>query len=499
MSNTVFTPKPPAPAGRRELALAVVLLAGCLLAANGLYWGGLNLGLALALMIIIGATGLYVLTKTAWRPYAILCLAAAMVMSAALAYSDGGKFWLVIPIAVSDLAGLGSAAYPRQGELRGAFHAWCLPYGYIGPAFHGLLLRQTPQGPERRKLGGVLLGLALAVPALLIILPLLIRADAAFAGLIQAVAPVNSDGIIPLALGFLLFLPAYARVLCLTAENPPSAAKPARSANPTPLNTFLFAVSLVYGVYLLSQLAYLFSAFQGILPQGYTPAEYARRGFFEMAALCAINLGLAAVCIRLAGQPIRRLTKGLCLFILGFSLVLVACAGAKMGMYVAAYGLTRLRVLTALFMLCTAAALACAGVRLLRPGFRYLRIIVLAAVAVSCLAGWMDVDAQVANYNVSAYLSGRLETVDVAYLAALSDGAVPHLCRLIDCPDPEVQQETRQALAEKIAGRFTLAGLTATPQATTLWTWNYAQARATVQLQALVAQLQPELSTLTSQ
>ena len=129
MSNTVFTPNPPAPAGRRELALAVVLLAGCLLAANGLYWGGLNLGLALALMIIIGATGLYVLTKTAWRPYAILCLAAAMVMSAALAYSDGGKFWLVIPIAVSDLAGLGSAAYPRQGELRGAFHAWCLPYG----------------------------------------------------------------------------------------------------------------------------------------------------------------------------------------------------------------------------------------------------------------------------------------------------------------------------------------------------------------------------------
>ena len=76
MSNTVFTPKPPAPAGRRELALAVVLLAGCLLAANGLYWGGLNLGLALALMIIIGATGLHVLTKTAWRPYAILCLAA---------------------------------------------------------------------------------------------------------------------------------------------------------------------------------------------------------------------------------------------------------------------------------------------------------------------------------------------------------------------------------------------------------------------------------------
>ena len=44
-------------------------------------------------------------------------------------------------------------------------------------------------------------------------------------------------------------------------------------------------ISLVYVLYLVSQLAYFSGGFSGILPKGYTMAEYARRGFFEMAWL----------------------------------------------------------------------------------------------------------------------------------------------------------------------------------------------------------------------
>lgn len=39
-------------------------------------------------------------------------------------------------------------------------------------------------------------------------------------------------------------------------------------------------------------------------------------------------------------------------------------------------------------------------------------------------------DAQVARYNVDAYLSGKLETVDVTYLSRLNSSAMPQIERL---------------------------------------------------------------------
>ena len=62
----------------------------------------------------------------------------------------------------------------------------------------------------------------------------------------------------------------------------------------------------------------------------------------------------------------------------------------------------------------------------------------------------MDVDTQVARYNVDAYLSGQLETVDVGHLGGLSEGAVPQLARLLEASDPQVQKETRTTLADII-------------------------------------------------
>ncbi|MFZ3102315.1 MAG: DUF4153 domain-containing protein [Desulfitobacteriaceae bacterium] len=47
----------------------------------------------------------------------------------------------------------------------------------------------------------------------------------------------------------------------------------------------LTALNLVFIVYFLSQLTYLFSAFNNRLPELMTYAEYARRGFFELCTV----------------------------------------------------------------------------------------------------------------------------------------------------------------------------------------------------------------------
>lgn len=83
-----------------------------------------------------------------------------------------------------------------------------------------------------------------------------------------------------------------------------------------------------------------------------------------------------------------------------------------------------------------------------------MQIVVLAVLAVGCFTGWMDVDTQVARYNVDAYLSGQLTTVDVDHLGGLSEGAVPQLARLLEAPDPQVQAEARAALADMLREHY---------------------------------------------
>lgn len=460
---------------------------------------------------IFTVTALYLLIKSkhfGWYP--LSCLAFSLILVASFARSSDGfvKFCLLLLALTAYFLGLSQIVwaplYPagRLRSLNGAGRALFLaPYPQISPAVRGLFVKQTPEGTQRRRVGGVLLGLLLAIPALAIILPLLVRSDAAFEGLIGRSVLANAAELIPTVLfGLMLFLPAYARPVALIHDDPePSPAKPGRLP-PVTLHTFLGAVSFVYLLYLVSQLAYFFSAFRGILPEGYTQAEYARRGFFEMCALCSINLLMVIIAI---GQVRREpktpwLTKALCLFILVFSLVLAVCSASKMGMYIGAYGLTRLRVLTSVFMVCVAVALVCVAIWILAPRFPYMQIVVLAVLAVGCFTGWMDVDTQVARYNVDAYLSGQLTTVDVDHLGGLSEGAVPQLARLLEAPDPQVQAEARAALADMLREHYRVdwenGAIVLEPwEEPLLRSWTWTQSQALPLLEALAPKLQAEL------
>ena len=174
---------------------------------------------------------------------------------------------------------------------------------------------------------------------------------------------------------------------------------------------------------------------------GYTLAEYARRGFFEIAWLCGINLTIIALSLALNRQKDARSTKFLCLFIALMTEFLVTTASAKMFLYIGSYGLTRLRVLTQVILLFLALTTGLVAVRLFVPKLPYMKTVILAGLLLGFLVGWMNVNSFVARYNVDAYLSGNLETVDVSYLDRLGSSAVPHIYRLYqEAEDPEVAQ-----------------------------------------------------------
>lgn len=213
---------------------------------------------------------------------------------------------------------------------------------------------------------GLLLALLLCTG---IILPLLSGADAHFASLLSGVQSFFSQifwgDFLELKIRLVLALPvsAYLFGLCYGAArrrccNAPSAAslqKAGQKARILPVTTLLIvmaAACALYLVFILLQAGYLLSAFAGMRPEGFTYAEYARRGFFELCQLTCFNLVLlwcANTLGRVPRSESRLLTVGNSA-LSALTLFLIATALSKMLMYMDSYGLTPKRIFTTWFM-----------------------------------------------------------------------------------------------------------------------------------------------------
>lgn len=445
------------PARRKELVFGGLILLWALALSNFILYGGFNLGFALAETACMVSTAGYLLCsgrKGNWYSWSLLTLSAAIALG--FARSDDGfvKFVMVCFLFVSGNLGLSVMAEQNRwapasvGSLLDPFRTcFSLGVGRLPEAFRGLSRTLRGSGRVGKISGGVLLGIVIAVPILAILIPLLVSADAAFDGLVRMLPQFDlSEAVSTVLLGAMAACVLYTRgtALCHQPRTETAPPRNKKGLSILTVNTVLGAISFVYLVYLVSQLAYFIGGFAGILPEGYTTAEYARRGFFEMAWLCILNLSIMIFGVGVTAKKKGRTplpTRILCLFVGIVTLFFVIASGAKMWLYIGTFGLTRLRVLTMVIMVFLGITTALVSLWLFLPKIPYMKGIMLAALVIGAAVIWADVDTQVARYNVNAYLSGKLETVDVAYLANdLGSGAVPYLYRLsVEAPDEAIR------------------------------------------------------------
>lgn len=444
--------KPFFPSGKREFLFAfVILVFGCLL-CNSVFYAGLNLGFAVFSGAVIVSTVIYLLSRGCkLSAYSCVLLICSLVITASFARADDAfvKFILFCFLLLSTNLGLCLLAGQNRRNPKGFLSLLDVPRTIFvlgvwnaSPAFQGLKLGFQQGGAASKKCSAVGVGLLLSVPLLAAVISLLMKADAAFDGLLQNLPDWDmAELVISVLFGFFLACYFYTRGTALHHSPKISPdTKVRKGMNPLTVNTVLIAVSVVYLIYLISQLAYFSGGFSGILPEGYTMAEYARRGFFEMGWLCAINLGIIALSVGLTSTQgaSPRLTKWICLFIGIVTLFLVTSASAKMFLYIDSYGLTRLRVLTEVIMIWLGLSTVIVCIWLFVPKLAYMKFVLVLALVMGAAVGWADVDTVVARYNVNAYLSGDLQTVDVEYLGFLGNGTTPYLLKLAEVEDPLV-------------------------------------------------------------
>ncbi len=198
--------------------------------------------------------------------------------------------------------------------------------------------------------------------------------------------------------------------LASAPEEKPETPSRAHAAMPA---TVLGALAAVYLLFAYVQFRYLFFA-AGAPAQGY--AQYARSGFFQLVAVAFLTLMVVLPCV--CRWPGSRAVRGLAGLVTLLTLVILVSAAWRMALYVQAFGLTILRVVTLWGMLALAIALIAALAKALRPRLKIAAPVLMIVAASWVLLNYANINARIAEYNVRAW-EAQPESVrlDVTYLS----------------------------------------------------------------------------------
>ena len=280
----------------------------------------------------------------------------------------------------------------------------------------------------------IFLGILIGLPMLLAAVWLLSSADQifskvvgeAFHSLFRQVVFSPNLFIVAILLN-IGFFGSYCFLSALSLQNMPEWKQKANKKNPIIAITFISMVTAVYLLFCGSQAAFLFTGGK-MLPEGYSYAEYARQGFFQLLLVCMCNLVLVMYC--LAAFESHRLLKVLLLVFSSCTYIMLISSAYRMVLYISVYHLSFLRVLVLWFLAMMAFLLAGVILHIQRARFQLFRYCMAVVTVFYLVFSFGRPDALVAAYNV-AQLGDGASFQDVVYLTNLSMDAVPVLsqCR----------------------------------------------------------------------
>ncbi len=432
----------------RVFSLLFLLLS--IVGAGLTFWGRFNLGFTVTHTLFFILTSVYAAQggKTKLTPFPIFCGLTAVAMSAmfALRIDTFIDIALFAAIVCLDCVYFGNLWGTPKYAISEVTMITDVLRRLLHPLRHTILpLRSLPASKEKKTLSfnwRVIIGLLLAFPLAVLLFFLLARSDVAFENLVKNIR-FDLTGIAKYVFVGLICFP-YLFAFAFTLKNKTDASvKPGkpipRFVDGTIFNTVLSVVSALYAVYLFSQLSYFISAFSNLLPDDFSHAEYARRGFFEICIIAAINIclvfvSLAAVKTKNGDEKPSLSSKMLCMFICAFTLFLISTAISKMFMYIDNYGMTRLRILTSCFMVFLGVTFITAIIRIFARNFPYMKVLITAAAVILLGISITDIDTYIARYNIDAFESGKIKYAeDIIYDFDNSDpGVYAEMVRLYE-------------------------------------------------------------------
>ena len=440
---------------KRDTAFVICALAASVFLSLFGIFGGFALGYLLSVVMLFILFAVYFAKSGRVRFFPAVCGLLSLANGAIfLCTTNGGvRFFGVITGLLLSLVcfdGFVNGTSVGNRQTLGVFYSAVSTFGNTVPAVKALF---TNGKGDKKQIGKALVGLLCAIPVLIVIVPLLLSSDDAFRGMMSDIFDNTFTTLMKTVFGVLIcpFIIAYG--FSLKSGRVAKMKKGSFSGvENIYLISFLSAISACYLLYLFSQLAYFFSAFQGFLPDGeITYAAYARKGFFEMCVIAVINLVIVFGALLLSKKENGKVCHGIktiATFISAFTLIIIATAISKMVLYIDAYGMTVLRVTTSAFMLFLSIVFISVILWIYFKKINVIKTALLAASGILMILGTVNVNAVCARYNYESYKSKKLDTIDVQQLYELGYEGIPYVVKLASDKQFDVSYEAKSCLAE---------------------------------------------------
>lgn len=317
----------------------------------------------------------------------------------------------------------------------------------------------------------VLRGVVIALPVIAIFASLLSSADVIFAQRLQDFVDLFNIDNLPeyiFRLVYILVLAyALAGIYLHAAQKSQEPIEEKSFVSPflgfTESGIVLGSVVALFLAFVVIQFQYFFGGQSNIHIEGYTFSEYARKGFGELVTVAFFSLlmllGLGAV-TRRETEVQRRVFSALGIVLVGLVIVMLISAFQRLVLYEEAYGFSRLRTYTHVFMLWLGLLLITVVVLEITRRERMAALaMIVAALGFIVSLNLLNVDAFIVRQNLQreiraekdeAFARGRAD-LDAQYFLDLSDDAIPVLSNaFVDTSLPEiVREKTGAALACK--------------------------------------------------
>ncbi len=286
----------------------------------------------------------------------------------------------------------------------------------------------------------ILLGLLISIPLLIIILMLLAEADMMFNYYLKNLGNIFGEASLGELIGrsiiisvVAIYMFGFLWSLNYNDFDVEGISIKREAWEPVTIITLISVINIAYFVFTVIQLSYLYGGGMNALPAGFTYAEYARRGFFELILVTLINLMVLTLSISLTKESNRglgRLLRASYSILIIFTLNMLVSAAYKMNLYEGTYGYTQQRIFVQAIMLLMGIILAIVLAGIWNRKVPILKSAIIAVVLVYVGLNYINVDRVIAKENIQRYHA--TQKLDINYLKYLSDDAAPELLELLE-------------------------------------------------------------------
>lgn len=457
---------------KKDIVFSVLFFVLSFITVDFILFHGFNLGATISFVSLFVVTTLFLFKKEA-KPSLFSFICGVLSLGGAVTFTifndtfiKAIMLFLVSALFTIYTCGISGTFRNKQGSFKMLCDLICCVFA--APFKNFGIIKNSYSGSVSKNKGfkSSAIGILISLPVLLVVIPLLSKSDAAFSGLVSMVLTDIGIYFVEFLLAIIVtfymvfYMMSKRKNLKTGSEN---ASKVFSSKGCIPNSaavSFLSVISITYLVYLFSQLAYFFSAFSGFLPEDYafTESAYARRGFFEMFAICVINMIIISVVNILIkkqkGAKSLGTVKCLSLFIMLFTVLLLVTAMAKMKLCLGIFGLSKNRILVCAFMIMIFVAIFFYIIHIFAPKLSYMQPIIVICSTLFIALSYANVDAMIVQYNVDAFNSGKIENLDMEYIGSLSDDAVPYMIELTKSTDKKISKSAENYIVDKIREKY---------------------------------------------